>query len=280
MSKLIKLPPCQNVGANQTAVLPQVPHGMTYDSIILELGGTTFTKAMITNIRNRINGKTFVDVTGSHLDTENQYKKRTANAAYIALHYNDPNARTINGEQIGAVDTSVGVDTFDFEFEIGAATAPTLQAFAVVSPPKPVIINGQQNTNKRTISAILKKVHSLAGAADHSVTIPMGSKLGGAIKRVHFHHGGNVSAIEVRKDGTYLQETGTNALVQFMQDELNRTSQANHEAYDPCFTDNQSDAIATLRNDGSPASFEFTVTTSAGDTVTSYTEIYSTIPRL
>lgn len=278
MPKLIKLPPIQNVGANQTAVLPQVPHGMTYDSIVLALGGT-FTKAQITGIRSRINGKQFVDITGSHLDAENQYKKKTADASYISMDFAERTARTVVGEQIGAVDTSIGVDTFDFEFDIGGATSPTLDAYALISPPKPINIGGQPNQNKRTISAILKKVHSLSGAADHNVTMPLGSRLGGLIKRVHMHHA-NVTAVEVRKDGTYLQQEGLIGLVSFVQDELNRAAQSGHVCFDPTFTDNQSDAVSTIRGDGSPASFEFTITTSATDTVTSYTEMYTTINRL
>lgn len=279
MSKVLRLPPIQNVGANQTAILPQVPHGMTYDALVLKLGGT-FTKAQITGIRGRINGKLFMDATGTHIDEQNKNKKRVADAAYLAIHFNEPNARTITGEQIGSIDTSSGVDTFDFEFDIGAATSPTLEAYAIISPPKPVMINGLANPHKRTISALLKKAHSFAGAADNAVTLPMGSKLGGAIRRTFFHHTGNVTAVEVRKDGTYLQQTGTVALMEFIQGELNRTAQTNLAVFDPCFTDNQSDAVATLRNDGSPASFEFTVVTSGVDTVTSYTEMYSTIARL
>jgi hypothetical protein len=147
MPKLIKLPPIQNVGANQTAVLPQLPHGMTYDCIILALGGT-FTKAQITGIRGYLNGKMFLDCLGAHLDVQNQYKGMVAAATYISINFAERRARTIVGEQIGAIDTSVGVDTFNFEFDIGGATSPTLQAYAIVSPPKPLVINGEANPNK------------------------------------------------------------------------------------------------------------------------------------
>ncbi len=281
MAKIIKLPPVQNVGANQTAVLPQVPHGMTYDAVVGEMSGTTITKALITGIRARLNGKQFIDVEGSHLDVQNQYKKMTANAAYFSLNFAERNARTIIGEGIGAIDTSSGVDTFDFEFDFGAISADaSLNLFAIISPPKPIQIGGVTNPNKRTISAVLKKTHSLSGAADHAVTVPIGSKLGGLIKRVHFHHGGNQTALEVRRDGNYLQQVGNNGLVRFIQNELNRTAQTNHEVFDPCYTDNQSDAITTLREDGSPASFEYSLTTSATDTVVSYTELYTQIARL
>lgn len=279
MPKLIKLPAVQNVGANLTATLPQVPHGMTYEAIIAALGGT-FTKAQITGIRSRINGKQFVDITGTHLDVENQFKKMTAAATYLSLNFSERRARTIIGESIGAIDTSVGVDTFDFEFDIGAATNPTLEVWGLVSPPKPVDIGGSANQNKLTISAILKKVHTLSGAADHAVTIPMGSRLGGLIKRVHFHHTGSLTHVEAKRDGDMLQQKAPVALASFVQAELNRTTQSNHAAFDPCMTDNQSDAVSTVRNDGSPASFEFTLTTSGAETVTSYTELYSTIARL
>lgn len=280
MPKLIKLPPIQGVAANTTGSLPQVPHGMTYDAIILALSGTTFTKAMLPGIRGNINGKGMTDITGTHLDVVNRYKGMVAAAAYLSINFAERKARTINGEQMGSVDTSVGVDTFDWEFDIGAATAPKLEAYALISPPKPVMINGQPNPYKRMFSAVLKKTHPLTGAAPHAVTIPMGSRLGGFIKRVHWNHTGNVTHIEARRDNEFLQQGGDVALVSFIQGEINRVSVANHECFDPCFTDNQSDAVPTLRRDGSPASFEFTVTTSATDTVVSYTEMYSDIARL
>jgi hypothetical protein len=40
---------------------------------------------------------------------------------------------------------------------------------------------------------------------------------------------------------------------------------------------NQSEAISTIRRDGSPATFEFKFTTSALDTVTTYTDMYQSI---
>jgi len=282
MPKLLKLPPVQNFGPNQTAIIPQMILGLTYDSFIGEMAGTTITKALMTDIRCNLNGKQFVNVTGSHLDSQNKYKRMTANAAYFSLNFAERTARTINGEQIGSIDTSVGVDTLDIEMEWGAVSADaTLIMHAMVSPPKPIELNGQRNPNKFTISAIVKKTHSLSGAAAHSVTIPVGSKLGGLIKRVHWHHSGAVTAVEVRKDTNYLQQVGKVGLVAFVQDELNRTNQANHTVFDPCFTDNQSDAVTTLRGDGTPASFEHTITTSGDENaLVSYTELYTTIARL
>ncbi|MFK5947698.1 MAG: major capsid protein P2 [Methylococcales bacterium] len=285
MPKLLKLPPVQNFGANLTAIIPQMILGLTYDAFIGEMSGTTITKALMKVFRGNLNGKMFWNVEGSHLDSQNKYKRMTANADYFSVNFAERTARTINGEQIGSIDTSINIDTLDIEMDWGAVSADAkLVMYAMVSPPKPITINGEINPNKTTISAMLKKTHSLSGAAGHDVIVPVGSRLGGLIKRVHFHHSGNVTAIEVRKDGNYLQQVGKVGLVAFVQDELNRSSQNNHEVWDPMFSDNQSDAIKTLKkvdNRIVPASFEYTITTTADeDTLVSYTELYTNIARL
>lgn len=287
MPKLIKLPTVQALGANQTALVPELPLGMTYRTIYGEMGGTTMTKALMTAMRFALNGKTFIDnLAGSHLDAQNQFKKKTANAAYWSLHFAEAEARTLVGEDIGGIDTSVGVDTFDIELDMGAISADaTLTLWASVSPPKEITINGQPNENKTTIPAILKKTHTPSGAADNVLVVPMGSRLGGLVKRIHFHHTGNVTHIEVKRDNTYFLQKMAVALLGFIYGERNRTAQANHVAWDPCWTDNQSDAVPTVRQQdepapGTPAYFETTVTTSAADTITSYTELYTKISLL
>lgn len=270
MAILHKLPPLQNVGANQTAVLPDMPRGMTYLATIFKLGGT-FSKAQMTGIRQRINGKQHIDVEGSHLDSMNQHKKMTANAAYMSLNYAAREARTIKGVQIGAIDTSVGVDVMSLEVDIGGATSPTLAAWALLAPPKLI-----GDSNKFTIRALLKSTHTPGSAGEHNLSVPLGSRLGGTIKSIDVFHT-NVTKMQVLKDGGYLQQEGETGLVAFVQDERDRSAQSGHIAYDPTFLGNQSEAIPTTRRDGSPANFEFKFTTSDADTVVTYSDMYQNI---
>jgi hypothetical protein len=145
-----------------------MPRGMTYLSTIFKLGGT-FTKAQMTAIRQRINGKQHIDVTGAHLDAMNQHKKMTANAAYMSLNYAAREARTIKGVQIGAIDSSAGIDVMSMEVDIGAATSPTLEGWALLAPPKLI-----GDPNKLTIRAMLKSVHTPGSAGEHSLSVPTG----------------------------------------------------------------------------------------------------------
>ena len=52
-----KLPAFNNVFAGATASVA-IPLGMTYERILLKLGGTSLTKAHLTKIRLRANNKT------------------------------------------------------------------------------------------------------------------------------------------------------------------------------------------------------------------------------
>lgn len=62
----VKNLPFTNVVANGIATV-SLPVGMSYNRIILALGGT-FTKAMITNVKVRLNGKVVFENTGSRLE--------------------------------------------------------------------------------------------------------------------------------------------------------------------------------------------------------------------
>lgn len=268
-----KLPPFENVAANSTAILPRIPMGETYDKITLKLGGTAFTKAMITAIRLRLGGKLIWDVTGTALDTINQYMGETASAAYLTLNFAERQARTIVGEEIGAIDTSLPYSGFSMEVDIGAATAPTLAGWADRSAPQ------TGKPHQALFRAITKAVETPGAAGVFNLDMPLGSDKGTLIKRIHMFHS-NVTEFAVKKNGLDLQDQGEIALIQFEQNELARTTQAGHFAYDPIVRDNQSEAVSTVRGDGSRANFEFKATLSAADTITSYPELYSDINRV
>lgn len=270
--RLVKLPPFENVGAGQTAIMPRIPQGETYEGIVLKLGGT-FTKAQIDNIRQRLGGKLITDITGSHLDSINKYMGQTANASYLAIHYSDPNARTINGENIGAIDTSTPYSSFAMEVDINSgATSPTLEAWGLVSEAK-------GGKDQKVIKTLLKNTETVGGAGTFNLNIPTGSRSGTLIKRVHMFHA-NITEFTVKRDGFDIQDQGENGVIQFLQNELTRTTQSGHLAYDPLVRDNQSNAIPTARPDGNPASMEFKATASASDTVTEYAELYATVDRI
>lgn len=272
---LHKLPPFQNVAASSTAVMPFVHQGMSIVGIIFKLGGTSFTIANVSNIRSRFDGKQFVDITGSHLDSICKYENYGSSAAYLYLPFGDLQSKLQRGQMMGAVDTSVvGVKAMELEVDIGAATAPTLEAWAVLAPPKP-----SDDVNKNTIRTLLKSTHAISAAGEFTQPIPMGSRKGGLIHRLYGFHS-NVTKLQVNKDGLFLQQEGEEALLDYMQALVNRSNQAGLITFDPTFTDNQTDAISTVRASGEPASFEFKFTTSAADTIVTYTSMYTRLANV
>lgn len=274
MSIFHKLPPMQNVGANQTAIMPNPPLGMTYKALHFQLGGTAFTKAQMTNIRVRLQGKQIVDVTGANLDTMNQHMKRVANVAYQSLYFGDPNGKTFLGQMLGAIDTSRGVSTMEIEVDIGAATAPTLQVWAEFMPPKSI-----DDPNRDVIRALLKATHAISAAGEFSQPIPLGSVGGASIKRILAFHT-NVTRLQVTKDGLWLLQEGEEALLDYLGDVLTRGNQAGLIVFDPTQNDYASDRVPVLRPNGQPATFEFKYTTSAADTIVTYSDLLTTIDRV
>ena len=88
---LIKNLPFTNVVANGVATV-SLPVGMSYNRIFLNLGGTSFTKAMITDVKVRLNGKVIFQNTGSRLDLINTYRKRGVSANFLVIDFTEPDA--------------------------------------------------------------------------------------------------------------------------------------------------------------------------------------------
>ncbi len=274
MSK-VELPPLQNVGANLTCVMPVIPQGETYDCIMLKLGGTAFVKTDIDEIRINLGGKRIVEISGSQMDSINSYLGHTANATYLPIWFKEPTARTIVGEDIGGLDTSVSYSSFSMEVDIGGATDPTLKAFALRSDPKNV-----NDGTKLMFRAFLQSQPPAGGAATYNLDLPMGSSDGTLLKRAHFFHT-YLTNLEVKKDSVMIWESDALADDQFLQNELTRSTQAGHFCFDPLFRDNQSEAIPTIRDNGQRSNFEWKATFSAADTgFTVISELYTTLSQL
>lgn len=269
MAFTVKLPDFASVVANGTAIIDKLPLGMTYEGIMLQLGGTALTKAMLTRIVIKLNQKTIWDITGSDLDALNAYRGYTANAAYLPIFFADPRSRTINGQNIGAIDTSpqAGITNMQILVTIAGATAPTLAAWALVSNP-------QVTAEKGLVSAMLNGSFAPSGANTFSVPVPIGSDSGALIRRVAVFHA-QLTQMDVKRNGVYIHEEGTPAVVNFVGTQFRRVTQAGLYVYDPCFDDNQSNAVPT-RN----ANMEFRMKTAAADNFRIYAELYAPLASI
>lgn len=254
---LIKNLPFTNVVASGVATV-SLPVGMSYNRIFLQLGGT-FTKAMITDIKVRLNGKVIFQNTGSRLDLVNTYRKRGVSASFLVIDFTEPGAKDMAEQYIGNLNTAQGVSSLTMEVTIAGATSPTLDSWAEVGPPAPLGVVAKQ----------LLFTTSFGGSGKFPFKLIDVANRGAIVKRVHFAHGGNVTALEVKKNGIVIHDNVTTAVNSFYQLDYGKTAQSNLYSYDPCVDDNYTNAIKTQ----DMVSLEFNLTTSAADTVTAVVEV-------
>lgn len=255
---LIKNLPFTNVVASGVATV-SLPVGMSYNRIVLALGGGSFTKAMITDIKVRVNGKVVLQNTGSRLDLINTYRKRGTSASFLVLDFTEPDAKDMGEEYLGNINTAQGVSSLTLEVTISGATTPTLDSYSELGAPAPLGVIAKQ----------ILFTNSFGGAGKFGFKIIDIANRGAIVKRVHFNHTGNVTAVEVKKNGIVIFDNIPTAVNTFYQLDYNKVAQTNLYTFDPCLDNNYSNAIRTQ----DMVSLEFNVTTSAADTVTACTEV-------
>jgi len=261
---LVKNLPFTNVVANGVATC-SLPVGMSYNRIILALGGT-FTKAMITNIKVRVNGKVVVENTGSRLDLINQFRGLAAAATYLSIDFTEPRAKDMAEEYLGNINTAQGVSSLTMEVTIAGATSPTLDSYAELGPPSALGIIAKQ----------ILFTTSFGGAGKFPFKLIDVANRGAIVKRVHFAHGGNLTALEVKKNGIVIFDGIPAAVNAFYQGEYQKTAQTNLYTFDPCLDNNYSNAIKTQ----DMVSMEFNPTFSDADTVTAVMEVLDVLGNM
>ena len=248
---LIKNLPFTNVVANGLATV-SLPVGMSYNRIILQLGGT-FTKSMITNINVRLNGKVIFQQTGARLDLINTYRKRGVAATFLVVDFTEPDAKDMAEQYIGNLNTAQGVSSLTMEVTIAGATAPTLDSWTEFGPPGALGVLAKQ----------IQFTTSMSGAGKFPFKLIDVANRGAIIKRVHFAHTGQITAVEVKKNGIVIHDNVLTAVNSFYQLDYNKIAQANLYSYDPCLDNNYSNAVKTQ----DMISLEFNLTVAGADTV-------------
>lgn len=216
--------PFSNVVASGTAT-NQVTPGRTLENLQLKLGGTAFTKAMISLIKLKANGKTIVEGSGSELDKLNAYRNQTINASFLDLHFADYSLNNEFDRMVGAFDTSLGIANITSEITIAGATAPTLT---------PILVESAQQKDKSgaaqpyapLLSKVLRYPFSQASGGRLPFTVPFGAQNGAIIKRLHVLHTGNMTGATVKQDGLVVHESLA-AENSYMQQKHGRNPQTN-----------------------------------------------------
>lgn len=261
---LIKNLPFNNVVANGVATV-SLPVGMSYNKIILALGGT-FTKSMITDIKVRVNGKVIFQNTGARLDVQNNYRGYSSAAGFLVIDFSEGRAKLMAEQYLGNINTAQGVSSLTVEVTIAGATAPTLDSYSELGPPAPLGIIAKQ---------ILFPV-SFAGAGKFPLKIIDIANRGAIIKRVNFAHGGNMTALEVKKNGIVIHDNIPTAVNAFWAADYLKAQQTNMYTYDPCADNNYANAVKTI----DMISLEFNLTLSGADTVTAVLETLDTLGNM
>jgi len=199
--------PFSNV-VNSGVATNQITPGRTIENVRLRLGGTTFTKAMITNVNIKANGKTIVEGTGSQIDAINAYRGRTQAAAFLELPFADYSMNNEFDRMVGAFDTSLGISNITTEITIAGATAPTLLPILIESAAQKDR-TGQAAPFAPLISKLLRYPFNIANGGRLAMNVPFGPQSGSIITRLHVFHGGQMTGATVKEDGLVIHESVT-----------------------------------------------------------------------
>lgn len=265
MSVFIKCLPFNNVAPGSRATVDfKNLIGFGIDRIILELGGLT--KAQIDAIQIKAGAKVIVDSTGARMDSRMQYRGITANAGFLTIDFSEIRSKTIKGQKLGIIDTTM-IPQLTGEFQIdGAAVNPTLAAHAECSYLSEIAALYDKN-ERALIGKVLNQTYNFAGAGTFPVPLPYGRLGGSLIKRIHFF-GATVTGAQIKKNGIVIHDS-TQAVLDYVQTEYQRVPQANIYTVDFIEDGNQSNVL----NAANAQTMEYYITTNGAGNVTAEVEL-------
>lgn len=283
MQFLRALEPFQNVVATGRAVLnSKLVLGNVVERIVLVLGGTTFTKAMITAIRVRLNGKVvFGDISGTNLDLMQRYLLLNNTTGYLTIDFTEPVARSIQGQLMGALDlNAAGVTDFTVEVDISGATAPTLAGYVQMRAPSSMsAARGFDPSLAPLVRALIPTTVVATAAGEIQADVNIGSGGNSLVKRLWLFSS-VLTSFRVKRDSLDVFEGAPTALATYIALDYGKVAQSNLYVWDPLVDGNQSDAQPTRRQDGTPSNYQFLFTASGAGTHTVYADVYSVLGSL
>lgn len=195
----------QNVVASGVALV-EVVVGRTIESLVLKLGGGAFTKAMISLVRIKANGRTVFEGSGTQIDKLNAFKGYTTNAAYLDILFEDLTGLREFDRQVGALDTTQGIVKLTVEVTIAGATTPTLDLY-INETAAQVDGQGRPAPFAGVLSKTLRFPFTFAAGGKQNIALPWFGQSGAILKRLHIEHGGNMTALELKEDSNVIHES-------------------------------------------------------------------------
>ena len=279
----IRLNPPQGVGANSRATLvTEQLLGLSLHALVFKRGGGAFTDAHFSGIRARIDGKDVVNpISGAKLVDLNEYDGIATVANHTALFFGDPTARTIRGQHLGDIDFSIYQKPLELEWDIGAATTPTLECWAWVGVPKLQMGVDFKPIEAAHMRALVRTTIQTSAAVNRQAFgIGLGSSPGNRWRKAAFFHGGGLSKVELKKQSITKWDDVASDTNTALQAYYGRTAQTNLYMLDRMMDGNSGEAETTVRDDGTVWNTQLAITTSGAETIEVYSELYATLPNL
>lgn len=207
----IQLRSVSNVAASKTALI-DLPIGLRYHTVILQHGYASGTNTIaaaatnITEIRVKVNGRVQRTISGTQLRDMNLLNgtafdavageaPNTAPGVSFPIFFAEP-WRQVPAEADGMAWPSSGWDSFQIEVDLGAASTPTLAAFAVT--------DNLAASSKG--AGIVKWIRQSWGASGTSLDIATIDKRD-FLQQISLYPGGqNATKVTLRKDGIVRHE--------------------------------------------------------------------------
>ena len=264
-----------NVAANSIATLSlNELQGHSVHGIVLELGGT-FTKTHITDITLTVGGKPIIPgITGNQLQDLNDYEGFSSDASYLTIWFGDPTLEGVAAGHVGDLDLSYYNRVSSvLEVTIGGATSPTLQAYALIGPPKSLMNFDFSERDVANHRALIRSILSPAAAVTkQGYPISVGSQAGARIRKIALFHA-NLTSVEFKKNAISIHDDVTAALNNFVQAEYARVPQSGLYMLDHVADGALGKADATVNANGQPFPTQFNITTSGSDTITVFADV-------
>ena len=277
-----KMEPFNNVVATGRAVLSsKLVLGNVVERIVLQLGGT-FTKAMITAIRVRLNGKViFGDISGTVLDLVQRYTLLNNTATFLTIDFTEPLAKSIQGQLMGALNlNALGVSDFTIEVDIAGATAPTLDAYVQMRAPSSMTAaKGFDENLGGVLRALIPTTIPSSAAGEIQADVNYGAGGNSLLKRLYISST-ILTSFRCKRDSLDIYDATATALATYLALDYGRVAQANLYVADWLVDGNQSDAVPTRRPDRSVSNFQFLFTASGAGSHLVFADVYTTLQAL
>jgi hypothetical protein len=272
MQQIRQLNPFTNVAAAGIAICDlNNLLGSTLECLNLTLGGT-FTKANITLIQLKANGKVIWESTGSRDDSTEAYKNYAAlTASILHINFMEQKARTVNAFQAGAIDLSPksGITSLRLEVTTSGATNPTLAGNAEVSPALDI-------PSERMIRFLIARRHiasqTIGAAGTFALQVPhLDPSGGGSVYRRIYLYSANCTWLKAIREGVAEFDHSVTDL-SAIQKKAGRSPQSNLVVFDPVLDNMTGGRVWDTRPGAGVRSAQLLATFSAGETVTIETE--------